>query len=53
VTQKKDFSFSKIDTYTPTSLELAKTLNSTDIEHKDYFDIALYAFYVLSKAEEK
>ena len=53
VTQKKDFAFSKIDTYSPTSLELAKTLESQEIEHKDYFDIALYAFYVLSKTEEQ
>lgn len=52
VSQKKDFAFSKIDTYSPTSLELAKTLESKEIEHKDYFDIALYAFYVFSKTEE-
>lgn len=53
VTQKKDLSFSKIDTYSPTALELEKTLNSSDIQQRDYFDIALYAFNVLKKTEEK
>lgn len=51
--QKKDLAFSKIDTYTPTAYELAKTLDSTDIEQRDYFDIALYAFNVLKQAEDK
>jgi hypothetical protein len=53
VAQKKDLAFSKIDTYSPTAYELAKTLDSTDIEQRDYFDIALYAFNVLRQAEDK
>lgn len=52
VTQKKDLTFSKIDTYSPTALELLSTLDSTDIGHKDYFDIALYAFSILEKAKD-
>jgi hypothetical protein len=52
-TQKKDLSFSNIDTYTPTALELAKTLQSEDILQRDYFDIALYAFNVLKKMEDR
>jgi hypothetical protein len=51
VAQKKDLAFSRIDTYSPTALELKRTLDSTDIEQRDYFDIALYAFNVLKKAE--
>jgi hypothetical protein len=51
VAQKKDLAFSRIDTYSPTALELKNTLESTDIEQRDYFDIALYAFNVLKKAE--
>lgn len=53
VTQKKDLTFSKIDTYSPTAAELQATLSSTDISHKDYFDIALYAFSILEKAKNK
>lgn len=53
VAQKKDLSFSKIDTYSPTALELEKTLQSTDVQQRDYFDIALYAFNVLKKAEDR
>lgn len=53
VAQKKDLVFSKIDTYSPTALELEKTLASSDLEQRDNFDIALYAFNVLKKAEEK
>lgn len=51
VTQKKDLTFSKIDTYSPTANELKTTLSSTDINHKDYFDIAFYAFSILEKAK--
>lgn len=50
VTQKKDLTFSKIDTYSPTASELQATMTSDDINHKDYFDIALYAFSLLEKA---
>jgi hypothetical protein len=53
VVQRKESAFSKIDTYTPTASELLKSLNSPDIEQKDYFDIALYAFNVLKKAEDR
>lgn len=53
VTQKKDLAFSNIDTYTPTALELAKTLQSSDIQQRDYFDIALYAYNVLKKMEDR
>jgi hypothetical protein len=53
VAQKKDLAFSKIDTYTPTAIELERTLDSSDIQQRDYFDIALYAFNVLKKAEDK
>lgn len=52
VTQKKDLAFPQIDTYSPTALELEKTLESTDIQQRDYFDIALYAFNVLKKTED-
>lgn len=51
-TQKKDLAFSNIDTYTPTATELSQTLQSTDIEQRNYFDIALYAFNVLKKMED-
>lgn len=53
VAQKKDLAFSKIDTFTPTSLELERTLDSSEIQQRDYFDIALYAFNVLKKTEDK
>lgn len=53
VAQKKDLVFSRIDTYSPTALELEKTLASSDLEQRDNFDIALYAFNVLKKAEDK
>jgi hypothetical protein len=53
VTQKKDLSFANIDTYTPTATELEKTLQSTAIQQRDYFDIALYAFNVLKKMEDR
>jgi hypothetical protein len=53
VTQKRDSAFSKIDTYTPTAEELVRSLQSQDIEQKDFFDIALYAFNVLKKTEEQ
>ncbi len=50
--QMKDKEFSRIDTYSPTAREIRETLWSTDIDTKDYFDIALYAFHVLKKAED-
>lgn len=42
-----------INTYIPTALELAKTFDKDQIESKDYFDIAIYAFNILRKMEEK
>lgn len=53
VAQKKDLTYSRIDTYSPTALELEQTLQSQDIEQRDYFDIALYAFNVLKKSEDR
>jgi hypothetical protein len=53
VTQKRDTAFSKIDTYTPTAAELLSSVNFPDIEQKDYFDIALYSYNVLKKAEDR
>jgi hypothetical protein len=50
--QLRDKEFSRIDTYTPTAREVRNTLTSTNIDTKDYFDIALYAFHVLKKAED-
>ncbi len=50
--QIKDKEFSRIDTYSPTAREILSTLSSKDIESKDYFDVALYAFHVLKKAED-
>lgn len=51
ISQKKDLMFSRIDIYAPTVLELENTLTSSDIEQRDYFDIALYAFSMLQKIE--
>ncbi len=42
-----------IDTYGPTANELVKTLDRNEIPQKDYFDIAIYAFNILKKMEEK
>lgn len=51
-TQKRSANRIKIDTYGPTSLELDKTIKAQEIEQKDYFDIAIYAFNILKKTEE-
>ncbi len=53
--QKRDPTFSGIDTYTPTAEWLLKTIevdNNDTIESKDYFDIALYAYQLLQKAQD-
>jgi hypothetical protein len=42
-----------INTYSPTATELAKTLDKDEIPQKDYFDIAIYAYNILRKMEEK
>lgn len=47
-----DFGRSR-DTYGPTANELVKTLDRNEIPQKDYFDIAIYAFNILKKMEEK
>jgi hypothetical protein len=53
VLQRKDPTFSGIDTYTPTADGLKETLDNTNIESKDYFDIALYTYQLLQKTQDK
>ncbi len=53
VLQRKDPTFSGIDTYTPTADGLKETLENDHIESKDYFDIALYTYQLLQKAQDK
>ncbi len=50
-TQKRTNNRIKIDTYWPTAIELEKTLQKNEIDQKDYFDIAIYAFNILKKTE--
>ncbi len=50
--QKRDPIFSGIDTYTPTADGLKQTIDNSNIESKDYFDIALYAYQLLQKAQD-
>ena len=50
--QKRDPTFSWIDTYTPTADWLEHTLTNDEIESKDFFDIALYAYQLLRKAQD-
>lgn len=52
ILQRKDPSFPGIDTYTPTADGLERTLNNSSIESKDYFDVALYAYQLLQKAQD-
>lgn len=52
ITRRKDPTFSGIDTYTPTAAGLARTLDNQNIESKDYFDITLYAYQILKKAQD-
>jgi hypothetical protein len=42
-----------INTYSPTAIELAKTLDKDEIPQKDYFDIAIYAYNILKKMEDE
>ncbi len=51
--QKSTDQARSIDTYGPTANELVKTLDRNEIPQKDYFDIAIYAFNILKKMEEK
>lgn len=51
--QKSTDFIKSIDTYGPTANELVKTLDRNEIPQKDYFDIAIYAFNILKKMEEK
>lgn len=51
-TQKRNSNRIKIDTYWPTAIELEKTLQKNEIDQKDYFDIAIYAFNILKKTED-
>lgn len=41
----------KIDTYGQTAAELKRTLSQGGVNQKDYFDIAIYAYNILNKAE--
>ncbi|MBX9808979.1 hypothetical protein K2X92_01140 [Candidatus Gracilibacteria bacterium] len=50
--QRRDPTFSGIDTYTPTADGLKQTLSNDNIESKDYFDVALYAYQLLQKAKD-
>lgn len=50
--QKRDPTFSGIDTYTPTADGLERTVDDSNIESKDYFDVALYAYQLLKKAQD-
>ncbi len=60
-TQKRSANRIKIDTYAPTSTELEKTIYNADgsckddcaIDKKDYFDIAIYAYNILKKTEDR
>jgi hypothetical protein len=49
---KKDSTASLSDTYIPTAQALERTLSNAEIDPQDYFDISLYAFQILLKAQE-
>ncbi len=51
-TQKRTDNSLFINTYSPTATELIKTLDKNEIDQKDYFDIAIYAYNILHKMEE-
>jgi len=53
IQQRKDPTFSWIDTYTPTASGLKNTLGNTEIASNDFFDIALYAYQILQKTQDK
>ncbi len=46
-------SFLKIDTFEPTATTLLSTVQTGGIDQKDYFDIALYAYNILDKVQDK
>lgn len=52
-TQKKTNLWLTIDTYAPTATKLVETLDKNEIDQKDNFDIAIYAFNILKKMEER
>ena len=52
-TQKNTSLWLTIDTYAPTAAKLLETLDKNEIEQKDNFDIAIYAFNILKKMEER
>lgn len=53
-TQKKtDSTVQLIDIYWPTAIELASTFEKNEIPKKDYFDIAIYAYNILRKLEDR
>ena len=51
-TQKRTDARFTINTFGPTAIEIAKTFNQSEIERKDFFDIAIYAYNILRKMEE-
>ena len=53
IQQRRDDTFSGIDTYSPTADGLERTLDNENIESKDYFDIALYSYQLLQKAQDQ
>ena len=42
-----------IDTFRPTAATLLSTIQTWGIDQKDYFDIALYAYNILDKVQDK
>jgi hypothetical protein len=48
---KKTTSSSLTDTYTPTADALERTLSNTEIDPQDYFDVSLYAYQIIQKAQ--
>ncbi|MBC7503980.1 hypothetical protein H7169_03335 [Candidatus Gracilibacteria bacterium] len=53
IQQRRDDTFSGVDTYSPTADGLERTLDNENIESKDYFDIALYSYQLLQKAQDQ
>lgn len=53
IAKKKDDSISPMHTYTQTAMALQQTLENTRIDPKDFFNITLYAYQILEKAQDK
>lgn len=51
IAQRRDGSSVGVDTYTATAFTLKNILDNRNIASKDFFDIALYAYQLLQKAE--